>query len=692
MKEMAAGKRQILLTLIFLIVLIPLAVLSWFAFRTVTQEEMVQRRRLEDSLFLEIDQANSLIQFYLKEAEDDLYNSLEETIEAQGLQTVVNDPSSYLEIWASEQNLAGRTFLLREDRSIAYPLLDDSSDNLEADLFHWRYLNFFAGQEPIPVYSSIVDEYQDEILLAAEEEKSRRIVSAPKMESQSMAIPEAEQSEEVFLDDELSMKKEEQEMVASEPVLEPAPAPVESKLSSTEAPASAKSVRPQESAPAILNKQAAGAFESDELLQDRVYGLAEEEGQQYLQRNVLPTQSLIPREEEPQTVVRSVYMESTRYFEEIIADRDYGIIPRLFDSAFILLFWSKQGDYIVGCEINMTALEDRLVQGISTPANGIRYLNILDNGGRPLVPFNSLSGEDWRRPFVAKEISEILPYWETAILLRSPEEFQRQIESSRYLMTLMIISLGILVLAGITTIYQLSSRALRRGQQRVSFVTNVSHELKTPLTSIRLYSEMLTRGFQDDAEKVARYSSYISSESQRLTRLINNVLDFAKLEKGTKVLNLAPVDLNRLAREIHADLTPEYTAEGVDFSVETLDEEALVQADREAIVQVVLNLLSNSLKYSQDKKKITLSVEKNAGGFSLTVKDRGMGIPRKHRKKIFREFYRVDDSITSAAGGTGLGLPIARNIMRNHGGDLIYTPHTEGGSCFTMIFNREKKR
>jgi signal transduction histidine kinase len=69
-----------------------------------------------------------------------------------------------------------------------------------------------------------------------------------------------------------------------------------------------------------------------------------------------------------------------------------------------------------------------------------------------------------------------------------------------------------------------------------------------------------------------------------------------------------------------------------------------------------------------------------------------MGIPRKHRKKIFREFYRVDDSITSAAGGTGLGLPIARNIMRNHGGDLIYTPHTEGGSCFTMIFNREKKR
>lgn len=180
---------------------------------------MVQRRRLEDSLFLEIDQTNGCIQFYLEEVREELYASLTDMIDEKGLRTVVAGPDFYLE----------------PDRSIGYPRLDPSAAYRTADLFHWRYLNFFSGQKAIPVYSSIVEEYREEILQSAEEE----------------AEGEGEQ------------------------------APAE--------PARSE----------ILNKQAAGAFEADIELQDRVYDLAEEEGQLYLQRNVLPTQNLEPQVEEP---------------------------------------------------------------------------------------------------------------------------------------------------------------------------------------------------------------------------------------------------------------------------------------------------------------------------------------------------------------------------------------------------------
>ena len=146
MKAMVPRNRQLLLTFIFLLVLVPVVILSWFAYRTVTQEEMVQRRRLEDSLFLEIDQANSRIQFHLDEAREDLFRSLSTLINEQDHEILADRPPLFLEQWADNENLVGRIYLLEEDRSIAYPLLDNTQESREADMFHWRYLNFFAGQ------------------------------------------------------------------------------------------------------------------------------------------------------------------------------------------------------------------------------------------------------------------------------------------------------------------------------------------------------------------------------------------------------------------------------------------------------------------------------------------------------------------------------------------------------------------
>ena len=562
-------------------------------------------------------------------------------------------------------------------------------------------MNFFSGREAIPVYRNIADEYTDAILAREESAGSAPLESSP---VESVQDKEASTPIDTFTTGEAVPMEEEAPVAVTEsfaaedeaPAMRAAPVPesldfADAPIPMAEAPMEEFSAAKSFSAPsAIRSKKAEGLFETDPVVQEQVYDLAAREGQQYLERNVLPQITPEPREEEPQSVVRSVYMESTRYFEEILSQGEYGLIPRLFDSSFILLFWARQGDRIVGCELDMERFKEGLASAIATPADRVRYLNILDSSGTPLLPFEEKSREEWRRPFVAKEISQWLPYWEAAILLRDPEEFQRELDSSRLLLTFMISALSVLLLTAMIFIYRLSSRQMHEVQQRVGFVTNVTHELKTPLTSIRLYSEMLSEGYGQDQEKVIKYSRYIASESQRLTRLIGHVLDFAKWDRGSAKLSREPLELKGLVRDICRDGREEYEQAGFTLTCPAGEDEYPIEGDREALVQVILNLLSNARKYSDERKEITLNLDRTDRDIRLSVSDRGIGISRKHRRRIFREFYRIDTSLTSRYKGTGLGLAIAAKIMKNHGGKLVCAPRDRSdyrqGSRFTMIF------
>ncbi|MDC7223832.1 MAG: HAMP domain-containing sensor histidine kinase [Spirochaetales bacterium] len=668
---MTGRQRQIVLAALFPLIFIPAFILAYFAFGAVNQDEYIQTRRLEDSLLLELDQVNSRVQYLMEELKDDLFRSLPEE--------APDSPALWAARWEENRNIVDSVFVLSESGEILFPELDDSE---EAHLFYWRYLNFFSGKEAIPVYRSIAEEYSEVILSEEPQAKAERSltkksaeesfyfeeeIQAP-MESEQAPPALSEMREELFLAD---------EELPAEQVWE------ESYGIDEE--------REIYGAPALRSKEAESLFGSDPQVQERVYELAEQEGQVSLRRNVLPQlNSSSPREEETQTVVRSVYIESTRYFEEMIQSAEYGLIPRLFDSTFTLLFWARQGDRIVGAELNMTEVNNLLVEAVAVPANNVRYLNILDKGGLPLIPFPDKEREQWRRPFVAKEMSEYLPYWEAAILLKNPEEFEKELESSRLLLTFMITALSALLLTAMVITFRLSSRQLKDVQERVGFVTNVTHELKTPLTSIRLYSEMLSLSPGSDPERVKKYSGYIASESQRLTRLINNVLDFSKWDRGTKKLNKERVDLNLLARDFLDDLREEYEKAGFTLIFTPAEGELPIWADREAVVQVLLNLLSNARKYSEDVREIRLETGRGEKSIYLSVTDRGIGIPRKYRKKIFREFYRIDTSLTSRYKGTGLGLAIGAGIMKNHGGRLTYGPREKGhyteGSRFTLHF------
>ena len=231
------------------------------------------------------------------------------------------------------------------------------------------------------------------------------------------------------------------------------------------------------------------------------------------------------------------------------------------------------------------------------------------------------------------------------------------------------------------------NRQLKLARQKTDFVSNVSHELKTPLTSIRMFSELLAEGRVNDPAKQRSYLHIITAETARLTRLINNVLDFSRLESGEKKYNFRDCDLISVARDTAETYRPHLENNGFKFDSSFPEHPLLVRGDADALAQIIVNLLSNAEKYSNGPKEIALHVTRQDGPLpyaEVKVLDRGPGVPRDCEEKIFEKFYRAHDSLSSGIQGSGLGLTLARQIARAHGGDVAYEPREGGGSCFAL--------
>jgi signal transduction histidine kinase len=245
-------------------------------------------------------------------------------------------------------------------------------------------------------------------------------------------------------------------------------------------------------------------------------------------------------------------------------------------------------------------------------------------------------------------------------------------------MTVSIVGGGLLVVRS-------ASLEVKLAQQKTTFVANVSHELKTPLTSIRMFAEMLRDGRQPDEGKRLQYLDIMKAETERLTRLINNVLDFSRMEQGKKRYTMKPCDLVGLTAGIVGGQRASLENNGFTVSFQAEAQHLPVHADEEAIKQALVNLISNAEKYSDRLKEIDVSVRSEGRRGVASVSDRGIGIPSGEAEKIFGEFYRVDDTLTSRVKGTGLGLTIARRIARDHGGDIVYEGREGGGSTFKLV-------
>lgn len=241
------------------------------------------------------------------------------------------------------------------------------------------------------------------------------------------------------------------------------------------------------------------------------------------------------------------------------------------------------------------------------------------------------------------------------------------------------------MIAGGTLLIRDSRKNMKDAMEKTSFVSSVSHELKTPLTSIRMYAELLAEGRVTQPDKVNRYLEVIVSESRRLTRLVNNVLDFGRLEQGKKTYHRETLDLAGFVRGIFEAHGIRVEAAGLALDLHIPREPLTLVSDHDALEQVLLNLIDNAVKYASSGRYLGVFVENDSTEtVDLVLADRGPGIPPEHRDLIFEKFHRVDNSLTAEQAGSGLGLSIARRILRDLGGDLVFEPGTESGSRFIM--------
>ena len=202
------------------------------------------------------------------------------------------------------------------------------------------------------------------------------------------------------------------------------------------------------------------------------------------------------------------------------------------------------------------------------------------------------------------------------------------------------------------------------------FVANVSHELKTPLALIRLFAETLELGRVPSEEKAQQYYRVINKESQRLTQLINNILDFSRIEAGRKEYRLAAADVGRIVGEVVDAYRFQIEQQGFTLEVAVEDDLPRVTADKEAIAQALLNLVNNALKYTRDEKYLRLAVARRGDGqVTLAVSDRGIGVAKGEQTKIFEKFYRAEDSLVHETKGSGLGLSL---VQAHHGSARRY--------------------
>jgi signal transduction histidine kinase len=242
--------------------------------------------------------------------------------------------------------------------------------------------------------------------------------------------------------------------------------------------------------------------------------------------------------------------------------------------------------------------------------------------------------------------------------------------------------------AGLLALYRMVAVTVRFAERRNNFVAAVSHELKTPLTAIRMYGEMLRDGMVEDDRKRQEYYGTITAESERLTRLINNVLEFSRLEQGTREMSLAVGPIGPVVREAADILEPH--AREIGFHIEVEVEAGLppVRFDRDAVLQVVFNLVDNALKYARDAGDRVIAVRcfRERDGVAVTVRDRGPGVPARHLAKIFEPFYRGENELTRTAKGTGIGLALVRGLAGTMGAAVTGRNLAEGGFEVALSF------
>jgi len=373
-------------------------------------------------------------------------------------------------------------------------------------------------------------------------------------------------------------------------------------------------------------------------------------------------------------------------------------------------FWPMWGDQMGYENLAITTLPhwpaDRpVLAGLAFDSNYLReeYFPTMLNGilaedqggknGNPVVmmvrmkkdyePLAASAGWDGGRPEVERNFEMGFPGLVLAIKFHGTTI---EALSQRFLWTsfLIIGGLSLILAFGVWHTYRNVTREMALAKLKSDFVANVSHELRTPLSLIRLYAETLEMGRLTNPEKPQEYYRIIRKESERLTGLINNILDFSRIEAGRKEYDFRETNLAQLVRNTLEAYRYQIEQNGFAFEENISDGLPPVRVDREAIARSLLNLINNAVKYSAQDKYLGVKLYRDNGSVKLEVIDHGIGIPRTEQAKIFEKFYRSGTPLVHNTKGSGLGLSLVRHIVQAHGGQVSVESAPGKGSRFVI--------
>ncbi|MCC6646141.1 MAG: HAMP domain-containing histidine kinase [Polyangiaceae bacterium] len=305
---------------------------------------------------------------------------------------------------------------------------------------------------------------------------------------------------------------------------------------------------------------------------------------------------------------------------------------------------------------------------------------VADEEGRPVYGSSVRAGE----LTVGRPFPTTLYGWRISVTLTSADELGERIERRRTLELVLVAIACCVIIAGVGFVLVAVEQERRLSAQKSEFVANVSHELKTPLSLVRMFAELLLSGRVASDDKRRQYLEIMLAESERLTALIENVLDFARVDRGKATFDFVPADLGEVVQRAVDVYRYRAEREGLEIEVALAPDLPAVRLDPRAVELCLINLLDNAIKYAKDGGRVTVRTARDGAQAALSVEDRGAGIAPEDQRRIFDRFVRGRSARDARIRGTGIGLSLVKHIAEAHGGAVRVQSAPGEGARFTV--------
>jgi signal transduction histidine kinase len=341
----------------------------------------------------------------------------------------------------------------------------------------------------------------------------------------------------------------------------------------------------------------------------------------------------------------------------------------------------NRGPVLAVLERDETALTRDVLAKTLAGFEGKSVLAILDRSDRPVYTSQPIAGAE---RILTVGLGEALPAWRVALYQPAGMSPRDVVRRQTMLFTAAFALLLVVIVLGLGATYRAVRRESEMARLKSDFVANVSHDLKTPLSLIRMFAETLEMNRVTDEGRRREYYEVITRETERLTRLIDNVLDFSRIEGGRQRYDIAPTPVEPLVHEVLEAFRHPLAQHGFKVDVEIEPGLPDVPLDAAAIKQALANLVDNALKYSGERRRLRIGAQRFRDEVTLEVADEGIGIPAAETQRIFQKFYRVGRSETQGQRGSGVGLALVKHIAEAHGGRVSVESRPGAGSRFML--------